>query len=298
MRSVNANLFEINQAKSRINAAKANGQTPAQEDLDLVATEKQNAYAIAQYADVMTIEKFAKHIATHGCVYSRADISAILYLAVDCMRVQLLDGKRIRLGDLGDFSVSLQSKGAATADKFSAQNITGVTVNWDCGSEFKNLITDAEFNLVASRSAQAAVIKAIKEGKDVVDLSKPEGDGGDNGGGGSTPGTNGPSTGSGTGNGSQNQNPNGQYTISVTSANTAQGTVTGGGTFTSGSRIEIKATLKSGYAFDKWSDGNTSATRQLTVSQNHNLTASFKVVDAGGRIDQTGGEDDSVRFMV
>ena len=158
MRSVNANLFEINQAKSRIKAAEKAGQAPSSEDVALVATEKQNAFAIAQYADVMTIEKFAKHIATHGCVYSRADISAILYMAVDCMREQLLEGKKIRLGDLGDFSVSLQSKGAESADKFSAQNITGVNVNWECGSEFKNLITDAEFNLVASRSAQAAVL--------------------------------------------------------------------------------------------------------------------------------------------
>ena len=80
MRSVNANLFDINQAKSRIKAAEKAGQAPSSEDVALVATEKQNAFAIAQYADVMTIEKFAKHIATHGCVYSRADISAILYI--------------------------------------------------------------------------------------------------------------------------------------------------------------------------------------------------------------------------
>ena len=202
MRSVNANLFEINQAKSRINAAKAAGEEPAQADLDLVKTEKQNAFAVAQYADVMTIEKFAKHIATHGCVYSRADISAILYLAVDCMREQLLEGKKIRLGDLGDFSVSLSSKGAETAEKFSSQNITGVNVNWECGSEFKNLLADAEFNLVASRSAQAAVIKAIKAGSNVVDLTNPDGDtpdGGSNGGGeGNTQGSGSNSGGSGT----------------------------------------------------------------------------------------------------
>ena len=201
MRSVNANLFDINQAKSRINKAKENGETPAQADLDLVATEKQNAFAIAQYADVMTIEKFAKHIATHGCVYSRADISAILYMAVDCMREQLLEGKKIRLGDLGDFSVSLQSKGAESADKFSAQNITGVNVNWECGSEFKNLLTDAEFNLVASRSAQAAVLKAIKAGETVVDLNNPEGDGG-NDGGGNTPSGSGSESGGESGGGS------------------------------------------------------------------------------------------------
>ena len=46
MRSVNANLFEINQAKSRIKAAEKAGQAPSSEDVALVATEKQNAFAI------------------------------------------------------------------------------------------------------------------------------------------------------------------------------------------------------------------------------------------------------------
>ena len=209
MRGVNANLFEINQAKSRIKAAQAAGKTPNSADTALVASEVQNAFAVAQYTDVMTIEKFARHIASHGCVYSRADISAILYLAVDCMREQLLEGKKIRLGDLGDFSVSISSKGAETADKFSAQNITGVNVVWDCGQEFKNLIADAEFNLVASRSAQAAVLKAIKAGQTTVDLTSPDNPsdspsgGGSTSGGSQTPSGSGSQTPSGGGSGSQ-----------------------------------------------------------------------------------------------
>ena len=211
MRGVNANLFEINQAKSRIKAAQAAGKTPNSADTALVASEVQNAFAVAQYTDVMTIEKFARHIASHGCVYSRADISAILYLAVDCMREQLLEGKKIRLGDLGDFSVSISSKGAETADKFSAQNITGVNVVWDCGQEFKNLIADAEFNLVASRSAQAAVLKAIKAGQTTVDLTSPDnpsdspsgGGSGGSSGGSQTPSGSGSQTPSGGGSGSQ-----------------------------------------------------------------------------------------------
>ena len=186
MRSVNANLLEINQAKSRTNQAKKEGKAPDPKDLELVKTEKQNAFAISQYTDIMTIEKFAKHITSHGSVYSRADISAILYIAVDCMREMLLEGKKIRLGDLGDFSLLLTSKGAEAADKFTAQNITGVKVQWEPGQEFKNLRDDAEFNLVASRSAQAAVIKAIKEGKTNVDLNAPTTP--DNTPGGSTPG--------------------------------------------------------------------------------------------------------------
>ena len=39
-RSVNANLIEINQAKSRINQAKKEGKTPQPADLALVKTEK------------------------------------------------------------------------------------------------------------------------------------------------------------------------------------------------------------------------------------------------------------------
>ena len=54
-------------------------------------------------------------------------------------------------------------------------------------AEFKNLIADAEFNLVASRSAQAAVIKAIKEGKANVDISTPTTPVGGSDGGGSNP---------------------------------------------------------------------------------------------------------------
>ena len=264
MRSVNANLFEINQAKGRIKMAQKMGQTPEQADLDLVATEKQNAFAIAQYADVMTIEKFARHIATHGCVYSRADISAILYMAVDCMRELLLEGTQIRLGDLGDFSVHLSSKGAETADKFTAQNITGVNVVWDPGMEFKNLLADAEFNLVASRNAQAAVLKAIKAGQTTVDLTVPadptDPSGGDGNGGGSVQ----------------------KYTLTVTSADSQMGSVTGGGEYEAGTQATVTAVANSGYQFKQWSDGNASATRSLTVNSNLTLTATFEAESSGG----------------
>ena len=202
MRGVNANLFEINQAKSRIKAAEAAGKTPAEADVKLVATEKQLAFAVARYTGIMTIEKFAKHIATHGCVYSRADISAILYMAVDCMREQLLEGKKIRLGDLGDFSISLSSKGAESADKFTSQNITAVNVVWECGTEFKDLLADAEFNVVASRRAQEALLKAMRAGETTVDISKPADDPTDptdpDGGGGTSTDPNGGGSGSST----------------------------------------------------------------------------------------------------
>ena len=221
-RSVNANLLEINQAKARIKEAKAKGETPKQADVELVNTEVQKTFAVAQYSEVMTIEKFAKHISSHGCVYSRADISAILYMAVDCMREQLLEGKKIRLGDLGDFAVSLSSKGAADASTFTAQNITDVKVFWEPGAQFKNLITDAEFNLVASRAAQAKVLKALRAGESKVDLEGADnGDNGDNGG--NDPGGNKPG-----GNPGSGSNPSGGS--STGGGNTEGGNTEGGGT--------------------------------------------------------------------
>ena len=215
MRTVNPNFIQINAAKGRIKAAKEKGQTPDPADVNLVKTEVQKAFAVAQYADVMTIEKFARHIATHGCVYSRADISAILYLAVDCMREMLLEGKKIRLGDLGDFSISLDSTGAESAEKFTAQNITAVKVVWDAGSEFHDLISEADFNLVASRKAQAAVVSAIKAGKTVVDLNE-EKDGTQSGTG---QNANGGSNGSQSGTGSGTQSGTGSGTTTPPSGN-------------------------------------------------------------------------------
>lgn len=189
LRSVNTNLIEINQAKARIKAAKAQGTTPKTEDTDLVKTEQQKVFAVAQYAEVMDLSKFAKHISTHGCVYGHADINAVLNIAVDHIREELLEGKKIRLGALGDFYITLSSNGVADASTFTAQNITDVKVQWEPGQQFKTLRDEAEFNLVASRSAQAAVLKAIKESKTSVDLNAPttpEGGGDGTSGGGST----------------------------------------------------------------------------------------------------------------
>ena len=276
-RAVNNNLFEINQAKARIAQAKAEGKTPDTKDEALVESVVTNYFATAQYTEVMSIEKFARHIADHGTSYSRADIMAILYMAVDCMREQLLEGKKIRLGELGDFSVALSSKGAETAEKFSSQNIQRVTVCWEPGSEFRNLLADAEFNLVATRSAQAAVLKAIKEGKTNVDISAPITPG--NPGGGSPSGTTGQTK------------P--KRTLTVRSANESQGSVSGGGTFDEGSTQTVRATPKSGFAFDKWSDGSTQNPRTVKLTSDLTLTASFKTATTGGG-DQGSGEGDGI----
>ena len=120
------------------------------------------AYATAQYTEVTDLDRFSKH---------RADVAAIATKIVDCLREQLLAGQKVKLGALGAFSISLQSRGAESAEKFTASNITAVNVVWEPGKEFTNLIVDAEFNPVPTRSIAAAALKAERAGNGVVDVA-------------------------------------------------------------------------------------------------------------------------------
>lgn len=67
-----------------------------------------------------------------------------------------------------------------------------------------------------------------------------------------------------------------QYTITVQSADPTMGTVSGGGTYAAGSSVTISATANSGYHFTQWNDGNTSATRTITVTADATYIAGFE----------------------
>ncbi len=69
-----------------------------------------------------------------------------------------------------------------------------------------------------------------------------------------------------------------QYTITVLSANDAQGTVAGGGTFDEGTEIQISATATAGYRFVRWNDGNTDNPRAIIVAEDKTYIASFEAL--------------------
>ena len=133
-------------------------------------TAAPKAYAKAQMRELMTFTKFVNHIASHNGVFSRGTVKGVLSDAVACLVEQLLEGKKIELGELGNFWISLTSTGAETMESFSASNIKEVNIIFTPGDDFENLRGRAEFNLVASRVAQAATLKAEKTGGTIVDL--------------------------------------------------------------------------------------------------------------------------------
>ncbi|MDD6155921.1 MAG: hypothetical protein PUB52_02790 [Lachnospiraceae bacterium] len=78
-----------------------------------------------------------------------------------------------------------------------------------------------------------------------------------------------------------------KYSISVGTSNNVRGTAAitasspgaSGGKYEVGSTVTIKATPASGYQFAQWNDGDTSATREITVTGNAVYTAQFKEPD-------------------
>ena len=65
------------------------------------------------------------------------------------------------------------------------------------------------------------------------------------------------------------------YTLSVGSCDASMGSATGGGSYQCGQTATISASPAAGYKFVRWSDGNTQASRTVTVYADATYTAAF-----------------------
>lgn len=132
--------------------------------------ETPRAYAKNQVSEIWTLEKFAKHIADHNGVFSRGTVKGVIADMCECLVEQLLNGNKIQLGELGSFCVSLSCESCESVEKFTAKNIKEVNIVFTPGEDFENLVSKASFNMVPSRLAQEATLKAEKAGESTVDL--------------------------------------------------------------------------------------------------------------------------------
>ena len=87
-------------------------------------------YAKAVQDRTVDFEALCTHMSEHNSPYSRGVIHGVLTDMLDCVKELVLDGKSVRLGDLGLFSVGLKTRGAKTRDKWSVtSHVQGVTLN-------------------------------------------------------------------------------------------------------------------------------------------------------------------------
>ena len=109
----------------------------------------ENAGKELWYATVVTdremnFEGFVDHISSHNSPYSRGTVHGVMMDMLDCLKELILDGKSVRLGDLGLFSIGMSSRGEVSRDKVTSASVEGIhllvknTKNWS-NSELKKL---------------------------------------------------------------------------------------------------------------------------------------------------------------
>ena len=113
------------------------------------------AYGNLQLTGVVTINELADHMAEHNTVFSKGTIVGVLSDLGACLRELILQGYKIQLANIGSFEPTISTKGEAKVEDFTAADITGMRVLFALGSDFDNLLRDAEFEKTSTRKAQA-----------------------------------------------------------------------------------------------------------------------------------------------
>ena len=177
-------------------------------------------YATAVSDREMDFESFVTHISEHGSPYSRGCVHGVLMDALDHLQELILDGKSVRLSDLGLFSIGMTSRGEESRDKVSASSVEGV-----------HLIVRNTKNWSNSELRKKCKIESIDaKGFDTADAGDGNG-GGDNPGGSNPGGSNPGGSNPGGASGGTNQPGSGN----TDQGNTDQGNTDTGGSESSGS---------------------------------------------------------------
>ena len=209
-------------------------------------SEQPKWYAKAVQDRTIDFEDLVTHMSEHNSPYSRGVIHGVLTDMLDCVKELVLDGKSVRLGDLGLFSVGLKTSGAKSRDRWTvATHVQGVTLN------VRNTKTWSNAELRKNTTLQELI------GYDDGSATNDEGD---------TP------TDSGNDNGGGNDNGSGDATerisISTSVNDNSMGSVTGAGTYNKGEHVTLIAMANDGYRFVCWGDEVTDNPRTIIANVN------------------------------
>ena len=210
-------------------------------------SEQPKWYAKAVQDRTIDFEDLVTHMSEHNSPYSRGVIHGVLTDMLDCVKELVLDGKSVRLGDLGLFSVGLKTSGAKSRDRWSvATHVQGVTLN------VRNTKTWSNAELRKNTTLQELIgyndgSSTNDEGDTPTDSGNDSGNGGnDNGSGGGTE----------------------RISISTSVNDNSMGSVTGAGTYNKGEHVTLIAMANDGYRFVCWGDEVTDNPRTIIANVN------------------------------
>ena len=195
-------------------------------------SEQPKWYAKAVQDRTIDFEDLVTHMSEHNSPYSRGVIHGVLTDMLDCVKELVLDGKSVRLGDLGLFSVGLKTSGAKSRDRWTvATHVQGVTLN------VRNTKTWSNAELRKNTTLQELI--GYDDGSNDTPSDEPT-------------------------------DPDNveQITISTSVNNNSMGSVTGAGTYNKGEHVTLIAMANDGYRFVCWGDEVTDNPRTIIANVN------------------------------
>ena len=208
-------------------------------------SEQPKWYAKAVQDRTIDFEDLVTHMSEHNSPYSRGVIHGVLTDMLDCVKELVLDGKSVRLGDLGLFSVGLKTSGAKSRDRWTvATHVQGVTLN------VRNTKTWSNAELRKNTTLQELI--GYDDGSNDTENDTPTDEGNNNGGGNDN----------GSGGGTE------RISISTSVNDNSMGSVTGAGTYNKGEHVTLIAMANDGYRFVCWGDEVTDNPRTIIANVN------------------------------
>ena len=111
--------------------------------LDKTAAPK--FYASAKADGEVSLKALAKEIAQGSTTVSDTDVLAVLNDLTKVLIRHLSEGKIVKLGDIGNFQITLTSEGAPTAEKFTASLIKGNKIQFRPGADLREMLKTVKY---------------------------------------------------------------------------------------------------------------------------------------------------------
>jgi len=109
--------------------------------------EPEKFYAQIVSSGDIGLRDLAKEISLMSTL-SVADVTSVVESLLEIIPLKLLDGKIVRLGELGTFSLSVSSDGAASATGLTNVHIRTANIKFRPGRQFRQAIKDAEYKKI------------------------------------------------------------------------------------------------------------------------------------------------------
>lgn len=102
-------------------------------------------YASAKADGEINLKSLSKEIAGGSTTVSDTDVLAVLNDLIKTVSRHLADGKIVKLGDFGNFQISISSEGAETAEKVTSGLIRSNKINFRPGVDLRDMLSTVKY---------------------------------------------------------------------------------------------------------------------------------------------------------